>query len=89
MPRADRHAGAVDRACIDAVETEVLAGKVGETFPATVVDRHRRGVVVLLTDVPVVATVTGDRRPLGEAVTVRLDALDRVARTLTFVLLSR
>ena len=89
MPRADRHAGAVDRACVDAVETELLAGHVGATFPATVVDRHRRGVVVLLTDIPVVATVAGDRRPLGEAVTVRLDALDPVARTSTFSLLPR
>ena len=26
MPRSDRHAGAVNRACVDAVETEVLAG---------------------------------------------------------------
>src|SRR4051794_27690113 len=89
MPRADRHAGAVDRACIDAVETELLAGHVGATFPAAVVDRHRRGVVVLLTEVPVVVTVAGDRRPLGEAVTVRLDALDPVARTSTFSLWPR
>jgi exoribonuclease R len=89
MPRADRHAGAVDRACIDAVEVAVLADHVGATFPATVVDRHRRGVVVLLADIPVVATVAGDRPPLGDEVTVRLDALDPVARTLTFVLLPR
>jgi exoribonuclease R len=94
MPRADRHAGAVDRACIDAVETELLAGHLGATFPATVVDRHRRGVVVLLTEIPVVATVAGDGLPpvdsaLGEAVTVRLDALDPVARTSTFSLLAR
>jgi hypothetical protein len=62
---------------------------VGATFPATVVDRHRRGLVVLLADVPVVATVTGDGRALGDAVTVRLEALDPVARTLTFSLLPR
>jgi exoribonuclease R len=86
MPRADRHAGAVDRACVDAVEVVILADHVGATFPATVVDRHRRGVVVLLADVPVVATVAGDHRPLGEAVTVRLDAVDPVARTLSFSL---
>jgi exoribonuclease R len=89
MPRADRHAGAVDRACVDAVEVVILADHVGATFPATVVDRHRRGVVVLLADVPVVAAVTGDHRPLGEAVTVRLDAVDPVARTLSFSLSSR
>ena len=58
------------------------------TFPATVVDRHGRGVVVLLAEVPVVATVPGDRA-LGDAVTVRLEALDPVARTLAFSLLPR
>ncbi|HLM17683.1 MAG TPA: RNB domain-containing ribonuclease, partial [Acidimicrobiia bacterium] len=89
MPRGDRHAGAVNRACIDAVETQVLAGHVGATFPGTVVDRHRRGIVVLLADIPVVAPVPGDRRTLGDAVTVRLEALDPVARTLTFALLPR
>jgi hypothetical protein len=88
MPSADRHAGAVDRACVDAVETAVLAGHVGDAFPATVVDRHRRGIVVLLADVPVVATVAGDQ-PLGASVRVRLDALDPVARTLALSLLPR
>jgi exoribonuclease R len=89
MPRADRRAGAVDRACVDAVEVVILADHVGATFPATVVDRHRRGVVVLLADVPVEGTVAGDHRPLGDAVTVRLDAVDPVARTLSFSLASR
>jgi exoribonuclease R len=90
MPRADRRAGAVDRASVDAVEVALLADHVSATFPATVIDRHRRGVVVLLAEIPVVATVvTADRRPLGAAVTVRLDALDPVARTLSFSLLPR
>ena len=89
MPRADHRAGAVDRACIDAIEVEILSGHVGETFAATVVDRHSKGVVVLLVDVPVVATVPGDRRPLGAAVSVRLEALDPTARTSTFALLPR
>jgi exoribonuclease R len=87
MPGADRHASAVARACVDAVETVVLADQVGSTFPATVVDRHKRGIVVLLADVPVVVTVAGDHRALGDSVTVRLDALDPVKRTLTFSLL--
>jgi exoribonuclease R len=89
MRRADRRAGAVARACVDAVEVVVLAAHVGDAFPATVVDRHRRGAVVLLADVPVVVTVAGDRPPLGEDVTVRLETLDPVTRTLTFALLPR
>ncbi len=88
MPRADRHASAVDRACIDAVETALLADSIGDTFAGTVVDRHRRGVVVLLADVPVVATVPGDRA-LGDAVTVRLEAVDPMLRTVSFALLPR
>ncbi len=88
LPAADRHAAAVERACVDAVETAVLAGRVGEVFTATVVDRHRRGVVVMLRDVAVVATVPGARN-LGERVQVRLDALDPVARKSAFVLLPR
>jgi exoribonuclease R len=88
LPSADRHAAAVERACVDAVETAVLAGRVGDVFAATVVDRHHRGVVVMLRDVAVVATVPG-ARTLGERVQVRLDALDPVARKLVFALLPR
>jgi exoribonuclease R len=88
MPAADRRASAVERACIDAVEVAVLADRVGTIFPATVVDRHRKGVVVLLSEVPVVASVPGARN-LGEGVRVRLEALDPMARTLAFALLPR
>jgi exoribonuclease R len=85
MPRANQRASAVNRACLDAVEVVLLSGHEGGTFRGTVVDRHRRGVVVMLTDLPVVATVPGSRE-LGDAVTVRLEALDVVARTATFAL---
>jgi exoribonuclease R len=88
MPRADRHAGAVDRACIDAVEVALLTGRIGATFPATVIDRRHRELVVLLADVPIVVTIAGDR-PLGAAVTVRLEVLDPVARTIVFALVPR
>jgi exoribonuclease R len=84
MPRANQHASAVNRACVDAVEVVLLSGHEGETFRGTVVDRHRRGVVVMLTELPIVATVRGSAE-LGDAVTVRLEALDAVARTATFV----
>jgi exoribonuclease R len=85
MPHADQHASAVTRACVDAVEVVLLSGHEGETFHGTVVDRHRRGVVVMLADLPVVATVPGSRE-LGAGATVRLEALDPVARTATFAL---
>ena len=63
MPRADQHASAVNRACVDAVEVVLLAGHEGETFRGTVVDRHRRGVVVMLAD----AAHRGDRARIGRA----------------------
>lgn len=47
----DRRAGEVERACVDLVEAEVLSGRVGEDFPAVVVDvdakRPGRGTVQL------------------------------------------
>jgi exoribonuclease R len=88
MPRADQHRAAVARACVDVVEVALLSGHEGDRFRGTVVDRHRRGVVVMLADLPVVATVPGSRE-LGAAVTVRLEALDPVARTSAFVLQPR
>jgi exoribonuclease R len=85
MQRANQHAAAVDRACVDAIEVALLAGHVGDAFAATVVDRHRRGIVVMLQDADIVATVPG-RAELGEEVSVRLEALDRARRTATFAL---
>jgi exoribonuclease R len=88
MPAAEQHAAAVNRACVDAVEAAILRGHVGQTFRATVVDRHRRGVVVMLTDVPIVVTVPGGGE-LGADVAVRLEAVDPVARSSQFVLSPR
>jgi exoribonuclease R len=85
MQRANQHAAAVDRACVDAIELALLAGHVGDAFAATVVDRHRRGIVVMLHDADIVVTVPG-RAELGAEVSVRLEALDRTRRTATFAL---
>jgi exoribonuclease R len=90
MAAADRRAGAVERACRDAVEAAVLAGRVGEVFRAVVVevedgpDRPPRG-SVQLTDPAVLAPVDG-AVPLGEEVEVRLAKADPVRRVVRFVL---
>ncbi|WP_030391601.1 RNB domain-containing ribonuclease [Kitasatospora purpeofusca] len=51
MTAGDRRAGEVERACVDLVEAEVLSGRVGEDFPAVVIDvdgkRPDRGTVQL------------------------------------------
>ena len=85
MQRANQHTSAVERASVDAVEIALLTGHVGDTFAATVVDRHRRGISVMLHDADIVATVADGRGELGAAVSVRLEALDPIARTSTFV----
>jgi RNase II-type exonuclease C-terminal S1 domain len=52
-------------------------------FTATVVDRHRHGIVVMLHDADIVVTVPGHDE-LGAEVVVTLEALDPVRRTATF-----
>lgn len=83
MAGADRQAGAVERACIDAAEASTLAGHVGETFDAVVVDQNgKRSIVVQLVSPAIVATVPGSA-PLGAAVTVTVVAADVAAGTVT------
>ncbi|MFB6891828.1 RNB domain-containing ribonuclease [Kitasatospora sp. NPDC056327] len=51
MAAGDRRSGEVERACVDLVEAELLTGRVGEDFPAVVIDvdgkRPGRGTVQL------------------------------------------
>lgn len=84
MSRSGRQAGAVERACVDVVEAAVLAPRVGERFPAVVVDLNSGGgVVVQVTDPAISATAEG-AAGLGEQVTVELVSADVAARTVTF-----
>jgi exoribonuclease R len=84
MERATRHQATVERAVIDAVECAVLAGHVGETFDAVVVDRRRSGVVVQLIRPAVVATLPVSV-PLGDEMRVRVESVDPVARSVVLV----
>jgi exoribonuclease R len=81
MQVANRRAGSVDRAVVDAVECAVLANRVGERFAAAVVDRNAHGVIVQLEALAIVAPVDADV-PLGARVEVILAAVDPVARRL-------
>lgn len=74
MQASDRKAGGVERACADAVEAAVLEDRVGQTFPAIVVDlssNSGRSAVVQLQDPAVLARADGEAE-LGTDVTVRL-----------------
>jgi exoribonuclease R len=83
MAEAGRRTSAYERACVDLVEAVVLADRIGETFPAVVVDVDERDAdagsqrgTVVVADPAVRARVTGNDLPLGEPVTVRLTVAD-------------
>jgi exoribonuclease R len=84
MQASDRVAGAVERACADAVEAAVLADRLGEVFEAVVVDqRNTSGVLVQLHEPAVLAAADG-RAELGSTVRVRLVEADIATSTVRF-----
>ncbi len=85
MARGDGLANRVDRAVLDLAEAVVLAPREGEVFDAVVVDEDRRGTVIQLVDpAAVLAHVTAHRVEPGDAIRVRLAAVDVAARQVTF-----
>jgi exoribonuclease R len=83
MESANRHSAQIERAVIDAVECVLLLPNVATNFEAVVVDRNEHGAVVQLTQPAVVAAMASDAT-IGERITVRLEAVDPVARRLQF-----
>lgn len=84
MSRSDQLAGDLERACLDAVEAALLAGREGEEFTAVVVDvREAGGGLVQLSDPAVLARCEG-MLTLGQQVGVRLVEADVRARTVAF-----
>ncbi|GAB3598473.1 RNB domain-containing ribonuclease [Angustibacter peucedani] len=85
MASSDHQAGALERACTDAVEAAVLAHRVGETFEGVVVDLKDKGPggSVQLLDPPVLAPVQGDVQ-LGARLRVRLTTADVEQRRVEF-----
>ncbi|MFI7587297.1 RNB domain-containing ribonuclease [Spongisporangium articulatum] len=85
MSTSERLAGEVDRRCVDVVEAALLEGRVGESFPAVVVeaDKDGDGGRVQLVEPPVVARCTG---PLvaGTVVAARLTEADPDTATTRF-----
>jgi hypothetical protein len=79
MARGGREAAAVERACVNLVEALVLAGSVGERFPATVIDDNE----IQLAEPAVRARCDGDVEP-GTELTVRLVEADPAGRHVRF-----
>jgi exoribonuclease R len=75
MARTDQRAGAVTRACTDAVEAAELLCYLGKEVDGFVVDEHEKGSVVQLAELAVVHTAKGKAEP-GTPVKVRVDEAD-------------
>jgi exoribonuclease R len=84
MAAAGQRASALERAVVDLAEAVVLAGRVGEEFPAVVVETGSTHGVVQLRDPAVRARCEGPGLPLGHTLQVRLATVDVGARQVTF-----
>jgi exoribonuclease R len=84
MAESGHRAHALERACIDLVETVLMAPHVGETFQGGVVEASKHGGIVQLRTPPVRARCEGDGLRLGARIGVRLEKADLATRTLLF-----
>ncbi len=84
MSGADHRAHELERAVVDLTEATVLAGRVGETFGAVVVESGPRRNLVTLADLPVRAVCNGTGLSLGQRLTVRLIQADPATRAVRF-----
>jgi len=79
MARSDRTAGAVSRACIDAVEAAFLSERIGARLPAIVIDMNGDdSALVRLSDLPIETRAVGAAEP-GSAVQVIVESADVAA----------
>lgn len=84
MTAAARRTRAVDRACLDYLEAEMLAGRQGVAFRGVVIEQRRDGGIVQLADPAITATCRGRDLPVGEWVDAWLVSADPVARSVVF-----
>jgi len=87
MASSDRRAAQVERACLDQVESWLLAPRVGQEFEAIVLRANGRGDVgadIFIADPPTMARCAGNGLREGERVPVRLVEADPVARRVRF-----
>jgi exoribonuclease R len=85
MARSSNVSGRLDRRALDAVETAVLAPRLGETFEGVIIAQNTSGSVVQLLDPAVTAECSG-HPATGEAVSVKLVAADVASSTILFEL---
>lgn len=86
MAESGRRAGVYERGVVDLAETLVLADRVGDEFDAVLIDVHPksgRG-TIQIADPAVEASLDADPLGVGEALRVRLEAVDLVEGRLEF-----
>lgn len=86
MARADARDGQISRAVIDLAEAVMLSNAVGTDFAATAVDSDDRGSRIQLDALPIVARVREPGLTPGQAVRVRVTAVDMAKRRVSFSL---
>ncbi len=84
MAEGDQRARALDRTVVDATEAFVLADRVGDVFPAAVVESGDEFGTVVIDDPAVWARCDSPDLPLGEEIHVRCTRADVSARIVRF-----
>jgi exoribonuclease R len=84
MGRANGRERGAARAAVDLVEALLLAPRIGEVLQATVVSAEDGRSTVVVESLVVQADIEGATLPLGEAVSVHVEAADPVARRVRF-----
>jgi len=84
MVEGDKRARQLDRAVVDATESLVLAGRVGEVFAASVVETGDRFGTVVLDDPAVRGRCDTRDLPLGAEIHVRCTEADVATRSVRF-----
>ncbi|SEQ08813.1 RNB domain-containing protein [Lentzea xinjiangensis] len=84
MGASDSLAAKVERATLDQVEAQVLAGRAGQEFDAVVLRAGDDEAEVFVAAPPVLAKCAGKRLPEGERIRVRLDEADPAGRRVRF-----
>jgi exoribonuclease R len=84
MQASDKLAGAVERACADAVEAAALEDRVGQTFDAVVVDKREKGDALVQVQEPAVLASADGEAELGTHVRVRLTEATIATSTVRF-----
>ncbi len=84
MAEGDRRARALDREAIDLAEALVLAGRVGQVFPAAVLETGKEFGTVVIEEPAIKARCDTRRLPLGQEVHVRCTEADPTTRRVRF-----